>query len=397
MAKHFLVAVCLLLVFQVSFSQNKMLVLKATSNRAFIREGKAGGKNNWQLAPEAKPDIYVVKGNLKTRLITFYTDIDSAKFRIKMGEKHDFVVLLNGKDSCFTQIRHELPMQKYLKIFPATHDTIPFEMTRHNNINIKTVLNQKDTLRLMFDTGSSGLVVTQEAILKKTQLLANQEGVLEGKQKPNYRKINPNNHLQIANLVWDSISIYPAKESGHETDGNFGWSLFDGRILELDYDKCIMILHSSLPKVPKGYTKLKIEYTNSLFAIEGTLEIQGKKYKNHFLFDNGAQQALVLDSSLLQAQHIPNNLKILKTLSFTDFLGKVFYTKLINSNQLTLGKLSLQNIPSHLFIPSPEENFHIHILGNDVLKRFNAIFDFQNDCVYLKINSLNNLPFKYAS
>ena len=41
--------------------------------------------------------------------------------------------------------------------------------------------------------------------------------------------------------------------------------------------------------------------------------------------------------------------------------------------------------------------FKTHILGNDVLKRFNTILDFQHNYIYLRPNRLVNLPYADAS
>jgi hypothetical protein len=54
--------------------------------------------------PGVKPDIYHVLKPDSENNITFYTDIDSIFFHVLPGKKYNFIVLLNEKDSCFTQI-----------------------------------------------------------------------------------------------------------------------------------------------------------------------------------------------------------------------------------------------------------------------------------------------------
>lgn len=59
-------------------------------------------KKNWYLDPTYTLDVYQVDKSNKRKTITFHTDIDVLKIKLKPGEKFDFIVLLNGKDTCHT-------------------------------------------------------------------------------------------------------------------------------------------------------------------------------------------------------------------------------------------------------------------------------------------------------
>ena len=96
-----------------------MPIIKANTNQARIyEEGNS------------------VSGNKLTsaKTIKFKTDIDSIIFKLKPGEKKDFIVLLKGKDSCL--IRIETPEIK--------------------NLN--------------FDTGTTELMLTMNKPMKNTKL-----------------------------------------------------------------------------------------------------------------------------------------------------------------------------------------------------------------------------------
>jgi hypothetical protein len=41
----------------------------------------------------------------------------------------------------------------------------------------------------------------------------------------------------------------------------------------------------------------------------------------------------------------------------------------------------------------PMLGVNVHYLGNDVLKRFNTVFDFQKNLIYLKPNQLYQMPY----
>lgn len=102
------IALLLILIVPVStvFAQTgKRLSISATSNKIDILDGENLIKGNWTLAPEFKPDIYKtdVKLNAKKRVV-FYTDIDSISFEVERNKRYDFNIVLNNKDTCWTQI-----------------------------------------------------------------------------------------------------------------------------------------------------------------------------------------------------------------------------------------------------------------------------------------------------
>lgn len=394
MVKKIIVFSFLILLTLFAFGQKRLPIIKATNKKAIISEGEGSfERNGWFLDPMAKLDIFTTNKSKKAKWVTFKTDIDSIKIKLKAGQKFDFIVLLNGKDSCYTRLQSPALITKYAKQKKATHDTIPFELTAYSNLKIKAIVNSKDTLDLKFDSGAGGLLLTYETIEKKTHLLDNQDD----KTKPDFDNLPSFNRLQLGNLIWDSLTVYPVALSGHGTDGRFGWDLFDGRIVEIDYDNNRFIIHSKLPKKPKGYSKLPIEYTHTLFCINATLKNKGIAYPNRFLFDNGYQRTIMLDSVLMAEQNFPKDLKVIKKVIMKNGRGQEIPVITVNNEQLIVGEYTLFDIPTQKLTGNNPARFKTHILGNEVLKRFNTILDFQNDCVYLKKNSLWNMEYKEKS
>ena len=60
-----------------------------------------------------------------------------------------------------------------------------------------------------------------------------------------------------------------------------------------------------------------------------------------------------------------------------------------NLKKLKIGSFTLKNIPAQQITSNkPLITKNIHILGNEILKRFHIYFDFPNNCIYIKPNSL---------
>ncbi|WP_433811908.1 hypothetical protein [Flavobacterium johnsoniae] len=355
-------------------SQIKIPVIKASSKTCYIKEGNEE-KTKWNLDPKTKPDLYVINKSTKGKTVTFYTNQDSLTVKLKPGKHSDFVVLLNEKDSCYTRI--ECPLLKdFSKLKPEIHDTIPFVLSEYNNIIFKVTLDDKETLDLKFDSGTTDFLLTNE-ILKQLQL----------------KSLNGHS-FKLGNQIWTEQQIFPVELSGQGTTGRFGWNLFDGKIVEIDYAKKLFIIHSKLPKRDKSYTKLDMEFTHTLFCIQGSLQIKDKAYKGRFLFDNGYQRTAMLDQQLIKEQQYPKEiLPVLKKTILKNGKGEEIPVLTVKNEKLFLGNLCLNDVPVQLLATSNPAQFKTHILGSEVLKRFNTILDFQENKVYLKPNSLWNDPY----
>lgn len=86
-------------------AQQKLQLIKADSKVVDIRDGKDFIKGTWTIVPEAKPDVYLTS----SKRVTFYTDLDSISFKVKPNHQYNFIILLNDKDSAFTQIKYKQP------------------------------------------------------------------------------------------------------------------------------------------------------------------------------------------------------------------------------------------------------------------------------------------------
>ncbi len=369
----------LLILFQISFlypfAQQRLPVIKANSKNAFTVEGNEERKD-WTLSPQARPDVYTLTKSTKVTHFKFFTDLDSLHINLKPGQTFDFIVLLGQKDSCFTRIESPA-LKNYSKLKPQIHDTIPFLLTMYNNLVLKVVLDNKDTLNLKFDSGTTDFLLTNDVIKNKLHL------------------DNLNDHaFQIGSQKWEKQSIIAVELSGQGTQGRFGWNLFDGKIVEIDYDRSLFIIHSKLLQINKSYENFTIEYIDGRLCLVAELQIKNKTYKNRFLFDTGYQRTIMLDNELMEEQNYPkDSLKVLKKVIMHNGQGKEIPVLIVNNEKLNLGKFTLKNIPVQLLSTNNPANFKTHILGNEVLKRFNTIIDFQKNMIYLKPDNLIDIVY----
>jgi len=260
---------------------------------------------------------------------------------------------------------------------PLSSDTIPFRMNGQNNIYVKAVFNETDTLNLNFDTGTTELVLINSVLQHRLTTAP----VLY--THPYSLKIGATTY---------QTKLYDAELTAQETDGRFGWDLFKNKVVELDYDKRLLMVHSKLPPNVAGrkYTKLAIEFSKDLLLIPSAIVQSGVVNRALFLFDTGYQRTAMLDDELLRQGGFPTaKMTIIKKVIMKGAQGNEIPVLTTNLACLKIGKHKLKNVPvQQLTTSKPLKNKNIHILGNEVLKRFNTFLDLQANVVYLTPNRL---------
>lgn len=84
-------------------AQNTLPVIKAGSADAKTRIGTDDMKD-WYISPHLRPDVFTT--NRIGETVTIYTDIDSISFIISPDNIYNFVIVVNEKDSAFTQVKY---------------------------------------------------------------------------------------------------------------------------------------------------------------------------------------------------------------------------------------------------------------------------------------------------
>jgi hypothetical protein len=207
-------------------------------------------------------------------------------------------------------------------------------------------------------------------------------------------KISKFNKLEISGLTWDSVSMLVKYQGKPNADGVIGYNVFNDKVVEIDYDKEIMIIHPELPAKLNGYTSYPLKFRRGLSFIELTLNNGNNTIKGLFDFDTGSSSTLFLNNSF-SARH---KLHSLEKIGSDDIKGsglnKVRIDYLVLP-KLSIGGIELSDIKIDAENSDAETGTPFNIVGNDILKRFNVVVDYQNDVVYLKPNNLVDSMYFY--
>jgi hypothetical protein len=265
---------------------------------------------------------------------------------------------------------------------------IPFQLTPYNNLSIEAVLNKQDTVQLMFHTASNALHITEDAIKKlKSIRFDRTDSVKSWGGDGNSSRYSKNNSLQIGDLHWEPIALWEDKYSGHFTDGKFGPNLFQNKVIEIDFDKKLIIISTDLPAKTKKYEKLKLIFERDNMFIESSITIGNSAFKNKFLIHSGYGGAILLDDQFANENKIGEKLKIIKETTMKDAFGNDLKTQNVLLPVLKIGNEKLEQVPAG-FWKGAIGRQKMSAMGGDILKRFNIIIDAQREYIYLKANHL---------
>ena len=384
MCRLFSLAVASILFCSPIAAQENRPVLKSRSKYITIVDGDHVKNGFWFLMPEKNPDIYYVELPMKPHMVTFRSDIDTISFPVEFGKQHDFVILLNEATACPTQVR-----AVFRKLQPYTltsanrngiNDTIPFRLGDNDKIYVTGRLNGGKELQFQFDLGCGGSII-KKASIPKANMQFDGTANLTNSDGTNEVPSSSLNRLEVETLRWDGLPFLVADNMTHREDGLLGNTLFQDKVIEINYDKGVMVIHDVLPDIAPTYSKHAIYLDGVVPFIQGSLSMGGRKRDGWFMFDTGAYT-----SKLYADAGSP--------------LGKLFVElrKMLSlDHESTAPRLSIGDYAfadfNYSLVDHAANDDQLGLLGNDILKRFNFILDNQNGFIHLQPNSLAQAAF----
>lgn len=272
--------------------------------------------------------------------------------------------------------------------------TIPFELTEYNNLSVQAILNEKDTVHLMFHTATNEIELTEEAVqkLKSIKFDGTVNDVKSWGGGENESRFSKGNSVQIGAMKWDNVLLWEDINSGQHTDGKFGPNLFKEKAIEIDFEKKVIVVYSDLPKKVKKYDKLTLTLKGQSMFLEATSDIGGAAFKNKFLIHSGYAGAVLFDDIFASENKLDEKLKITGEKELKDSFGHVLKTKKVILPSFSIGNQKLTNVSAGFFSGTKLQQ-SVSVLGGDVLKRFSIIIDAKREYIYLKLNDLKDAAY----
>jgi predicted aspartyl protease len=365
-------------------------VLAAHSRSVDVRDGDVLLKGVWVVDPAIGLDLYEAGRATQAKQVTFISDVDSLTFAVQPGCTYDFIIVLDGTDSCRTRI--STMRQGYRQAEPhraAAPDTIPFTVKRDGRIHLQARINDSRPLDLMFDTGATTSLLRPSALAKGARIARDGRTLNTAFGGTAVQPTSSGNRLEIAGLIWDHESFLVADEQANDRfDGILGYDVFAGKVVAIDYGRGTMILHESLPAMAASFARFPLRFAGGLFSVAASFDTGRKTDQGWFIVDTGAVAALHLTQDFAAAQGLPGTMKRIGVSKSRGAGGGTVRNDVVLLPELSFGEFRLHDVPTHLEDPAAERSLASGcLLGMEVLRRFNAILDYQRHDLYLEPNA----------
>lgn len=172
--------------------------------------------------------------------------------------------------------------------------SVPFEIVEGSIIVSLKINNSNRSLRMLFDTGASGMAVSKS--------LADSLGLIEN-EKRSASVVGGNmaigisigNTISLGGLAIPDLKIALFDKLKGGIDGILGNVICKRYITSINMDaKTISLYSPGNFECPKMWKKIPIELSGSVFLIEGNLELTpGLPVSGKFVFDTGASYSLI--------------------------------------------------------------------------------------------------------
>jgi hypothetical protein len=282
--------------------------------------------------------------------------------------------------------------------------TIKFLQLTGGTIIMQALLNNlPDTLNFVLDSGSSGISLDSSTIV-----------YLGLKPIPTDRNIRTiagirnvsflfNQQLHFPGLTIDSLNFHVNDYSiltavyGERIDGIIGYSVFSRYIIKIDYDSSeVEFWSKGSLRYPRGGYLLKPSITN--LATQTVRVRDAKTYNAKFLYDIGAGLCMMLSQDFVNDSSLLTRNKKLFAKEGEGVGGKIdMHATVIK--EVKIGPFRFRKVPVYIFDDTYNVTSYPYLgglLGNDIMRRFNVIMNYDKRDFYIVPNSRFDDPFDYS-
>jgi hypothetical protein len=362
-------------------------VLRAHSRTLDVRDGEWFLRGIWICDPAAGLETYEARRSAAPKLVTFISDLDSLVLATRPGGTIDFLVVLDGRDTCRTRLStRTLPYAGG----SAGPDTIPLSI-EHGKLHLKGRVNGSEELDLLFDTGADIHVLYPSAVKKGARLVIDGTSLNDGSGGATVRGTSSANRIEVAGLEFGHETILSVEKQADRADGILGYTAFSDRVVQFDFVRRVLVLHDSLPALPPRFTATPLALVGSLTAVEANLEGAGPGL---FILDTGGTGTLGANAAYAAAHGLPGSFERLGT-SSSRGVGSVTIRNVdVLLPQLVIAGHALRDVP--LIVEEPNAASASAPYGKlfmDVLGRFDLVVDYPRGLAYFAPNDDFEEPF----
>jgi len=287
---------------------------------------------------------------------------------------------------------------------------IPIEI--HNNlIVVPVVLNDALPLKFILDTGVRTTILTQKTFTDILNLVYTRKYTIAGPGGENLVDAYVTNNVSLelpgvqgrghAMLVLGKDYLELRNYLGTDVHGILGYELFSRFIIQIDYEKRMLTL-----MLPEKFRKkrrfqavpITIQDTKP-YVIAPIVLDNGSTLKAKLLVDSGASHGLMLEPTSDTIIHVPRQ-------SVSSLIGRGLGGEIVGKvgriKSIGLGSYKLNDVIANFPDPNSYSDsikvgnvYRNGAIGGEILSRFNVVFNFPEEKLYLKKNASFKKDFYY--
>lgn len=294
----------------------------------------------------------------------------------------------------------------------------PFEISQ-NLIIVPATINGSQTMKFILDSGISKTIITEMTGIDTVNLSIAREVKIEGlgKDDPLTAWYSEDNELILENnlvkgqgLIYEDAEIYVIPENNFEFSRQFGLQIngligadfFMNFVVEINYLTRKVIFHKredfNFKRKTKKHQSIPIEIKKQRPFIKAQiLQDDGTQVEVNLLIDTGASMAMWLSQFSDKRIQLPE-------ITYPALLGQGLSGNIEGLNgrvdKVTIGSYIIDKpivaFPDSVGISGMQrDSARNGTLGNEILKRFHVIFDYQGGTIFLKPTRKIREPFNY--
>jgi hypothetical protein len=281
---------------------------------------------------------------------------------------------------------------------------IPFTQLTGGVVILHALLDDfSDTLNFILDSGSSGISLDSTTVAELKLRPEPSDRTIRG--IAGIRKVGflYKRKLRFPRLTIDSLDFHVNDYSilttvyGERIDGIIGYSVLSRYIVKIDYDslKLDFCSRGSI-RYPRGGYLFKPVMTT--LPVQFARIKDGTTHTARFLHDIGAGVCLMLSKDFAEDSAVLYKKRKLWAKEGEGVGGKIDM-HLTVVKELKLGPYRFRNIPTYIFDDVYNVTSYPYLgglIGNDILRRFNAILNYEKKDIYLVPNTHFRDPFDYS-
>ncbi len=306
---------------------------------------------------------------------------------------------------CFLLACSSLKAQEEFVPPPAKLITsFPFRLLTGGVITVKVQLEKyPDTLNFVLDTGSGGISLDSGTVSRMNIENQLSDRTIRGIAGIRRVRFSYNKTLHFPGLEVDSLNFHIndyeilTSAYGEQIDGIIGYSFLSRYIVMVNYDSLKIYVYSKgRIKYPRGGFLLKPSLVN--IPVFRTSIKDDRELSPRFYFDTGAGMCLLLSSDFVSDSIFINPKRKFHVTQAEGLGGKAPMRQGV-IKQVRIGPYKFKRVPTYIFDDEYNVTSYPYLgglIGNDLLRRFNLIINYDQKDIYMIPNSHFKDVFDYS-